>query len=398
MAHHADLEDFQFGRLSGTCPSLTARSPIRYTPPVAEAVPQPITIRALTKRFGKTVAVDDISLDIAAGDLFFLLGPSGCGKTTLLRMIAGFTEPTAGTIRFGEKDVTHLAPNKRNTGMVFQGYALWPHMTVAENVAFGLEVRKVSADEKRRRVNEALKQVQIEDLAGRKTNQLSGGQQQRVALARALVIEPEVLLLDEPLSNLDAKLRLRMRQSIRDICKRAGITAVYVTHDQKEALSMADAVAVLSKGKAMQVGPPRQLYERPVSRFVADFLGETNFVQADVTGRDGDAIVLDSPMGTLRSTVFPADLPKAGSVTCSIRPETLKLVPADGDSHAGAATNTFTASQAGTVYLGELAQYRLAVGDQLALRAYELNPKLLASPDRSVRVQIDPADVVILSD
>ncbi len=384
----------------------------------------PIRIRGLTKRFGDTVAVDHIDLDISPGDLFFLLGPSGCGKTTLLRMIAGFTDPTSGTIHFGEQDVSHLPPNKRNTGMVFQGYALWPHMTVRQNVQFGLEVRKVPKDEMTRRVDEALRRVQLTPQAERKTNQLSGGQQQRVALARALVIEPTVLLLDEPLSNLDAKLRLEMRQSIRRICKDAGITAVYVTHDQHEALSMADGVVVLNYGKAMQVGPPRELYERPASRFVADFLGETNFVAGEVKERAGGVVTLETAMGTLRSTVFPQDLPATGNVTCSIRPECIKLfregetpVPAPGISPGtspgtypgtspsvapGAAhVNTFHATRTDVVYLGSLAQYQLRVGDNqhaLALKAFELNPRLLDTPADQLMCHVSPDDVVILTD
>ena len=363
----------------------------------------PITIRGLRKTFGQTVAVDDINLDIASGQLFFLLGPSGCGKTTLLRMIAGFSDPTAGTIHFGEQDVTHLPPNKRNTGMVFQGYALWPHMTVRQNVAFGLEVRKVSKPETARRVDEALASVQLTPQADRKINQLSGGQQQRVALARALVIKPTVLLLDEPLSNLDAKLRLEMRQSIRDICKASGITGVYVTHDQKEALSMADGVAVLQAGNVMQVGPPRLLYERPANRFVADFLGETNFITGTVRERHGDAAVLDSPIGPLRSTVFPDDLPAGGNVTCSIRPEAIRLLEANG--HAASSTpapdakaNRFPVTRRHTVYLGEVAQYHLTVDDKVHLKAFELNPRLLDTPDAALAAEIDPRDVVVLHD
>ncbi len=358
----------------------------------------PIRIRSLTKRFGQTTAVDAIDLDIAPGDLFFLLGPSGCGKTTLLRMIAGFTEPTAGSIAFGEQDVTTLPPNKRNTGMVFQGYALWPHMTVRQNVQFGLEVRKVSKDEMNRRVDTALGRVQLTQLADRKTNQLSGGQQQRVALARALVIEPTVLLLDEPLSNLDAKLRLEMRQSIRHICKDAGITAVYVTHDQHEALSMADGVAVLNQGKAVQVGPPRTLYERPANRFVADFLGETNFVSAEVQSRNGETVTLQTAMGPLQSTVFPDDLPTTGNVTCSIRPETIKLATRAED-HGG--INHFAAYRAEAIYLGSLAQYQLRIGEgdhALRLKAFELNPRLLDAPADQIMCHISPDDVVILKD
>ncbi len=359
----------------------------------------PIAIQNLVKRFGQTTAVDQVSLDIAAGDLFFLLGPSGCGKTTLLRMIAGFTDPTAGKILFGEKDVTHAPPNARDTGMVFQGYALWPHMTVAQNVGFGLTVgdrkKKFSAEERQAKVDAALTMVQIEHLAERKINQLSGGQQQRVALARAMVIEPTVLLLDEPLSNLDAKLRLEMRSEIRRVCKQAGTTAIYVTHDQKEALSMADGVAVLKDGELKQVGPPRLLYERPANRFVADFLGETNFLPAEVVGREGDAAVLETPIGKLMSTAYPADLPNTGNVTCSIRPECFKVAHLNGQAPSH---NHFTAQRSDTVYLGEMAQHRLSVADRLEIKAFELNPRLLDDPDPQTAVTVDPRDVVILTD
>ena len=207
--------------------------------------------------------VNSISLDIEPGELFFLLGPSGCGKTTLLRMIAGFIEPTSGSVHFvgpnGSVDVTHVPPEQRNTGMVFQSYALWPHMTVADNVAFGLDVRKVFGSERSARVHEALQAVQMAEYADRKPNQLSGGQQQRVALARAIVVRPSVLLLDEPLSNLDAKLRIELRGEIRRLCKRFGMTTVYVTHDQKEALSMADRIAILRAGQVVQVGSAQHL-------------------------------------------------------------------------------------------------------------------------------------------
>jgi iron(III) transport system ATP-binding protein len=353
----------------------------------------PITLRALTKRFGETTAVDAIDLDIPAGDLFFLLGPSGCGKTTLLRMIAGFSDPTAGTIRFGEDDVTHRPANKRDTGMVFQGYALWPHMTVRQNVAFGLEVRKVGKAETKQRVDEALANVQLTPYADRKTNQLSGGQQQRVALARALVIKPRVLLLDEPLSNLDAKLRLDMRQQIRDLCKASGITGVYVTHDQHEALSMADRVAVLNTGRVVQAGPPTQLYRRPANRFVADFLGETNFIPGEVAGTEDTTIVLNTPLGKLASTAFPDDLPQGGAVTCSIRPEAIHLID---PGEAAGRPNVFQAKQQRLIYLGSLAQHRLSVGDH-ELKCFELNPQP-AGRAESLTCRVDPADVVILRD
>src|SRR5512141_1811820 len=208
-----------------------------------------IRIQQLTKRFGTVTALDRVDLTINPGELFFLLGPSGCGKTTLLRTLAGFYEPDAGSIWFGDDDVTRLAPHKRNTGMMFQSYALWPHMTVAQNVAFGLQERKVPASEIKQRVGEALESVKMSAYAERSPNQLSGGQQQRVALARALVVRPRCLLLDEPLSNLDAQLRLEMRGEIRRVCKDAGLTAIYVTHDHKEALSVADRLAVMFAGR-----------------------------------------------------------------------------------------------------------------------------------------------------
>ena len=352
----------------------------------------PITLRALTKRFGETTAVDAIDLAIPAGDLFFLLGPSGCGKTTLLRMIAGFSDPTAGSIHFGDDEVTHKPANKRDTGMVFQGYALWPHMTVRQNVRFGLEVRKVRKTEMDQRVDEALANAQLTPYADRKINQLSGGQQQRVALARALVIKPRVLLLDEPLSNLDAKLRLDMRQQIRDLCKASGITGVYVTHDQHEALSMADQIAVLNQGQVAQTGPPTKLYRRPASRFVADFLGETNFISGEVAGTEGTQIVLDTPFGKLYSSAFPDDLPQGGAVTCSIRPETIKFADA---KEAHQLPNTFAAKHARTIYLGSLAQHRLAVADH-EIKVFELNPQ--PHPADTQTCWVDPDDVVILRD
>ncbi|MBO7223398.1 MAG: ABC transporter ATP-binding protein, partial [Kiritimatiellae bacterium] len=228
-----------------------------------------INIKNLVKNFGAVKALNNVSLDIQPGELFFLLGPSGCGKTTLLRHIAGFYIPDEGNIFIDNEDVTKLPPHKRDTGMVFQSYALWPHMTLAENVAFGLKMRKVPAADIKRRVAEALDIVKMGDKAERKPNQLSGGQQQRVALARALVVQPRCLLLDEPLSNLDAKLRLEMRIEIRRICKEAGLTAVYVTHDQKEALSIADRLAIMRDGVIEQIGTPLEVFRKPTNSFVA---------------------------------------------------------------------------------------------------------------------------------
>jgi len=350
-----------------------------------------IRLDAITKKFGTTVAVDAIDLRIENGELFFLLGPSGCGKTTLLRMIAGFAEPTAGRIRFGERDVTYLPANRREAGMVFQSYALWPHMTVSENVAYGLRIRKVDGPSRERRVKEALELVRMGAFGGRRPNQLSGGQQQRVALARALVIRPDVLLLDEPLSNLDAKLRLEMRVEIRRICKDAGITGVYVTHDQKEALSMADRMAVLSQGRAIQVGDPRTLYEYPKTRFVADFLGETNFVAVREIreAASGDGSVLLTEAGELRtSRALP---PGAGDLVCSLRPEALHL----GEPLPGAVV--INAELVSSIYLGELAQHLLRVGPTCELKVTEVNPRPFAPPGTRVPVSVLPDQVVPLA-
>jgi iron(III) transport system ATP-binding protein len=354
---------------------------------------------------GVTRAVDDISITIPAGSLSFLLGPSGCGKTTLLRMIAGFIKPTHGSISFNNKPVTNLPPNKRNTGMVFQSYALWPHMTVAQNVAFGLSVRKVSKADTERRVNDALATVRMSKYADRKPNQLSGGQQQRVALARALVVRPEVLLLDEPLSNLDAKLRLEMRSEIRRICSETGITTVYVTHDQKEALSMADHVAVLNEGRLAQMGTPKELYDRPNSRFVADFLGETNFLAAEITNAHNHTLTLEGPAGPLTSTAFDhTSTPPTGNVTCSIRPEAITIHDPDNtneqpnhqDPTKGAA---MPGTIVETIYLGEMAQHIVELKDaDQTLRVFELHPAHAANDRSEVRLTIDPKDVVILTD
>jgi ABC-type Fe3+/spermidine/putrescine transport system ATPase subunit len=242
-----------------------------------------VTVDRLTKRYGAVTALREVSLEFPAGRLTAILGPSGCGKTTLLRSVAGFVRADAGAVRFGGEDVTVRPPQARATAMVFQSYALWPHMTVFDNVAYGLRLRRVPSPEIRRRVLDALALVEIADVAGiaaRKPTALSGGQQQRVALARALVVEPDVLLLDEPLSNLDAKVRQRLRAEIRRLQRRVGLTAIYVTHDQEEALAIADRVALLDAGRLVQAGAPEEVYRRPLTAFAADFLGVTSRVPA----------------------------------------------------------------------------------------------------------------------
>ncbi len=352
-----------------------------------------IQIKHLTKRFGNVVALQQLSLRIEPGELFFLLGPSGCGKTTLLRSMAGFYIPEEGQILFGDEDVTRLEPHKRNTGMMFQSYALWPHMSVAENVAFGLEERKVPRDEIKRRVHEALESVRMAAYADRRPNQLSGGQQQRVALARALVIRPRCLLLDEPLSNLDAKLRLEMRAEIRRVCKEFKLTTVYVTHDQKEALSISDRMAILDRGRVLQVGAPREVYRRPTCKTVADFIGETDFISGKLLGMgaNGSATV-ETAIGRFEGVLGdPAAKPVPGAqVTLSVRPECWAL------SREAAAVNCVRGRIGEAVYLGELAQYDLVAGG-IDLKILELNPRFL---DQSTRGEVfasaAPEDVVVL--
>ena len=278
-----------------------------------------VSLQHLAKQLGSVVAVNDVTLDIADGELFFLLGPSGCGKTTLLRLMAGFYAPDSGTIRFGERWMNDVPPNKRNTGMVFQSYALWPHMTVFENVAYGLDVRAITSDDKKRRVMEALEIVRMAEYAERNPTQLSGGQQQRVALARALVIKPDVLLLDEPLSNLDAKLRLELREEIRRIHHEMRVTTVYVTHDQQEALSLADRIAVMHDGRVEQVGTPQELYRAAASDFVRAFLGAANLVQGRVKEVIGAQVTVATSQGDMLCTFDGLALSVGQAVTCVIR-------------------------------------------------------------------------------
>jgi len=361
--------------------------PPLYNPPHTPVIS--IRIENLTKRFGDSIALHSLNLAIGPGEIFFLLGPSGCGKTTLLRSIAGFYPPDAGRIFFGGEDVTSLPPHQRNTGMMFQSYALWPHMTVAENVAFGLEERRVARPELDRRVSAALDSVKMGEYAARKINQLSGGQQQRVALARAMVIRPRCLLLDEPLSNLDTKLRIEMRGEIRRICKEAGLTAIYVTHDQKEALSVGDRIAVMEAGHIRQAGAPAEIYRQPVSRFVADFMGETNFIDGTVEA-PGSIVRVKTSLGLFSATAHGWQ-PQAGQrVVLSMRPETLRL------QTSAPPINSIPGSIRERVYLGEMAQYRFAAGDR-TLKIFELNPKFVfGNEHRELFATVEPADVVVL--
>jgi len=286
-----------------------------------------IRIEKITKRFGSVAAVDDVDFAIRRGEFFSLLGPSGCGKTTLLRMIAGFEYPSAGEIYIDRLPVTDLPPNKRPSNMVFQSYAIFPHLNVADNIAYGLRRARLSKAERNARVEEALAMIRLPGMGKRRADELSGGQRQRVALARALVNRPKVLLLDEPLGALDKRLREAMQIELRQIQKSVGITFVFVTHDQEEALSMSDRIAVMSNGQVLQIADPVTLYERPNCREVADFIGTMNFFEGKVIGMGGDIAEIDAgPAGRLRARNVPVTLTAPGSnVLLAIRPEKIAL-------------------------------------------------------------------------
>ena len=330
----------------------------------------PVTIDAIHKSYdGRTPVLDGISLEIAAGELFFLLGGSGCGKTTLLRLVAGFISPDSGGIRFAGTDVTRIPTERRDIGMVFQNYALWPHLSVGENVSFGLEVRQVPTAERAKRLDEALALVELSGYGDRRIGELSGGQQQRVALARALVVKPKVLLLDEPLSNLDARLRTSMRQEIRRVCKAAGVTAIYVTHDQAEALSTADRIALMVAGQITQIGKPRDLYERPRNEAVARFLGDANVLTAGAAARL-IGVGASAPLGK----------------SC-IRPERIRF-----------AAQGVVARIASGSYQGDRAVWTVTLDGELPADAIHLTIVESAPPQRQagdeVRLAVDAHDLI----
>jgi ABC-type Fe3+/spermidine/putrescine transport system ATPase subunit len=324
-----------------------------------------ITIEHVSRSFGEVMAVDDISLAIRDGEFFTLLGPSGCGKTTLLRMVAGFAELERGEIRFADRRIDNLPPHRRDAGMVFQNYAIFPNLTVAGNVAYGLRARRVPSAEIKPRVAEALRLVQLADYGERWPHQLSGGQLQRVAIARALVIEPQVLLLDEPLSNLDARLRVEMRREIRELQHTLGITAIYVTHDQEEALSISDRIAVMRAGRIEQLGPPREIYQHPATPFVAEFMGTTNLFSGVVA--DGGAAIRcgASTFDVPRQTI--ADGTK---VSFSLRPEALRPLSRGKPAPTGWAK--LDARLLRLEFLGPVTRIDAQLADGAALRAAAL--------------------------
>lgn len=318
---------------------------------------QRVKIADVTKVYGNFRACDQITLDIEEGEFFTLLGPSGCGKTTLLRMIAGFNQIDEGKIYFNDKVMNHIPADKRNIGMVFQNYAIFPHMTVKDNVAYGLKARKIKGAELEKRTMEAMKMMQIDELKDRMPSQLSGGQQQRVALARAIVIHPDVLLMDEPLCNLDAKLRVTMRTGIKKIQKQLNITTIYVTHDQEEALSISDRIAVIHDGKVEQVGKPKEIYTRPANMFVANFIGTSGFL--DGMAKNGEVTILDK-----KRLFLPIKKDFEGKVKVSIRPEYVLLdEPKEGEIQGTITLATF---------LGDFMNYEIQLenGQMIEINEY----------------------------
>lgn len=345
-----------------------------------------IRIKDAVKKYGDNTIISDLSLNIKEGEFFTLLGPSGCGKTTLLRMIAGFNSIEGGDFYFNDKRINDIDPSKRNIGMVFQNYAIFPHMTVRDNVAFGLKNRKESKETIQKETNEFMKLMHISEYADRMPDRLSGGQQQRVALARALVIEPSVLLFDEPLSNLDAKLRVTMRTEIRKIQQKVGITAIYVTHDQSEAMSISDKIIIMSKGKVEQIGTPREIYYHPNSRFVADFIGEANFLEAKVRSASGEKAVIDVVGQELTVNNFAKAGPGDDAVLV-IRPEGATL------AEQGLLEGTVTLS----TFMGSYQYYQVMVGN-MEIQITDYNPvnRRIYEVGEKAYLDFDPKGVYIL--
>ena len=355
-----------------------------------------VQLTHVTKAFDTTLAVNDVSLKIEEGEFFFLLGPSGCGKSTFLRIVAGFYKPDTGELRFDDTVMNDVPPHQRNTGMVFQNYALWPHMSVAENIEYGLTLRKFEKTERNEKITSALEMVQMVDYRDRAVNTLSGGQQQRIALARALVIEPSVLLLDEPISNLDAALRQQMRDEIKQIHDRTNITMFYVTHDQVDALSMADRMAIMQDGVIIQVGTPREVYQFPKNAFVASFVGETNFISGKVQQVSNGSATIETPAGILHSTSIYHKLTQGIPVQCSIRPEA--LIIDNNPNGDNSAQNRITAKVAAINYLGRVEEYQLLAAD-IPLKAVHYNPGTeTKKPGDTVQLTITAEAVIPLPD
>jgi spermidine/putrescine transport system ATP-binding protein len=355
----------------------------------------------VTKRFGATVAVDNVTIAVGRGEFFSLLGPSGCGKTTSLRMIAGFEEPDDGRVELTGRDIVGVPPYKRNVNTVFQSYALFPHMTVAENVAFGLKRKKLPKHEIRDLVRHYLELVELPTYDDRRPSQLSGGQQQRVALARALVNEPAVLLLDEPLGALDLKLRKQMQLELMRIQREVGVTFVYVTHDQEEALVMSDRLAVMSQGRVEQIGIPEDIYERPATRFVAGFIGTSNIIEAEVTGRVGDLLQIEAGPADRLLVAPPAGrgIHAGEEVAFTVRPEKLRVVPETEAVPDGFCTVLGTVVD--VVYQGVSTQLVVRTDTNTTLVAFRQNNERVSdagAPGTRVRLVWDPEFNVVIGD
>ncbi|MEO7152494.1 MAG: ABC transporter ATP-binding protein [Burkholderiaceae bacterium] len=352
----------------------------------------PVECRHVRLSFGSTEVLKDVNLEIEPGEFFALLGPSGSGKSTLLRLIAGFNQHQHGEVLIDGADVTGKAPWERNIGMVFQSYALWPHLTVWDNIAFGLVERKLPKEAIRKKVGEALELVSLSQYAQRRPGQLSGGQQQRVALARTIVIEPQVLLLDEPLSNLDKTLRVQMRQELLAMQRRLGLTTIFVTHDQEEAMTTADRMAVLDKGVVQQIGTPATLYDYPANTFVANFVGTMNLLSGKVRSRSADTLTLDvAGVGDLRFPLLP-DTPASDTIDVSFRPHSLRLDVADAaqDARYVWMPGTVEASE----FLGEFTRYQIRVGQQRLAVDHPHHVGLSRFPvGEAVSLGIDPSQV-----
>ncbi len=322
-----------------------------------------LELKDITKRFGELTAVNDVSFSVERGKLVTFVGPSGCGKTTLLRVVSGFAEPDKGTVTLDGQNITKKPPNARDTAMVFQNYALFPHMTVAQNIAFGMRIKKAPKEEIDREVTRLLALVKMEGLAERRPHQLSGGQQQRVALARALSLHPKILLLDEPLSNLDANLRVKMREEIRRLQRRLGLTIIFVTHDQEEAMSISDLLVVMDQGIVKQVGSPTEVYEKPADEFVANFVGHINFFMGEVTALSGDAMTLQIAQGKLsvKRPSFPAAV--GDRMKLVVRPESIDLV--DAKKEWSGDENVIEGTIEVAMYIGSIIRYTIRVGEQI---------------------------------
>jgi iron(III) transport system ATP-binding protein len=355
-----------------------------------------VEVRNVTLSYGETPVLRDVSLSVEPGEFFALLGPSGSGKSTLLRLIAGFAHAQSGSVWIGGEDVSRVPPWNRDIGMVFQNYALWPHMTVAENVAFGLEERRLPREVIRAKVASALELVGLKDYGARRPSQLSGGQQQRVALARTIAVEPKVLLLDEPLSNLDAKLRIHMRAELLALQRTLGITTIFVTHDQEEALSISDRVAVLDGGVIQQVGTPMELYDTPASRFIANFVGTINLLPASVHNASEGSVRIVSPVFGEVTLPRPDHLPPADTIEVGFRPHAVTLLPADAPRDRDHIWMQGTVHD--SEFLGEFIRYRVRCGNvEITVDQPHLGGRLPLAPGSAVSLGIQAHELRLIA-